>query len=234
MDIVVELEDGDIINLEVQKLGYRFPGERAACYSSDLLLRQYKRLRGERRKKFSYKEIRGVYTIVLFETSPKEFHRFPATYLHYFEQRSDTGLELELLQKYLFIPLDIFREIQHNKTITNELEAWLVFLSMDEPEMIIQLISAYPAFKPLYEQVYEICRNVEDVMGLFSEELRILDENTVQLMIDEMQETIDRQQAELAERDSRHQAELEETRQNMLLMQQRIDELEKLLKVQKS
>ena len=40
LDIVVELNDGSIANVEVQKLGYKFPGERAACYSADLLLRQ--------------------------------------------------------------------------------------------------------------------------------------------------------------------------------------------------
>ena len=45
-DVVVELEDGRILNLEMQKLGYKFPGERAACYIADLLLRQYKRVRG--------------------------------------------------------------------------------------------------------------------------------------------------------------------------------------------
>lgn len=199
MDIVVELEDGSIINLEVQKLGYRFPGERAACYSSDLLLRQYKRGRNKRGKKFSYKDIKGVYTIVLFENSPSEFGWYPDQYLHFFTQKSDTGIELELLQKYLFVPLDIFKKIlqNENRRIENELEAWLVFLGMDDPEMIVRLITAYPEFRPLYEQVYEICRNVEDVMGLFSDELRILDENTVQLMIDEMQETIDRQREEL-------------------------------------
>lgn len=40
---------------------------------------------------------------------------------------------------------------------------------------------------------------MEDVMGLFSEELRILDRNTVQYMIDEMQDTIDAQKVELGE-----------------------------------
>lgn len=30
MDIVVELSDGSIANVEVQKIGYRFPGERCA------------------------------------------------------------------------------------------------------------------------------------------------------------------------------------------------------------
>ena len=77
LDIVVEFEDGRIANVEVQKIGYLFPGERSACYSADLLLRQYKRLRDERKKQFSYRDIRTVYTIVLFEHSPEEFHAYP-------------------------------------------------------------------------------------------------------------------------------------------------------------
>jgi len=40
MDILVELEDGSLANVEVQKIPYRFPGERMSCYSADLLLRQ--------------------------------------------------------------------------------------------------------------------------------------------------------------------------------------------------
>ena len=44
-DIIVELEDGTLANIEVQKIGYAFPGARCACYSSDMLLRQYKRVR---------------------------------------------------------------------------------------------------------------------------------------------------------------------------------------------
>ena len=44
-DIIVELEDGTLANIEVQKIGYVFPGARCACYSSDMLLRQYKRVR---------------------------------------------------------------------------------------------------------------------------------------------------------------------------------------------
>ena len=115
MDIVVQLKDGSIVNLEIQKIGYKFPGERSACYSADLLLRQYKRVRSKRKEKFAYRDIKQVYTIVLFEHSPSAFRQFPDTYLHYFEQQSNTGLKMDLLQKYLFVPLDIFREIQHNK-----------------------------------------------------------------------------------------------------------------------
>ena len=76
-DIVVELEDHSIANVEVQKLGYYFPGQRSACYSADLLLRQYKRARDRKKQdglRFSYRDIQNVYTIILFEQSPNEFH----------------------------------------------------------------------------------------------------------------------------------------------------------------
>ncbi|MBO5459290.1 MAG: hypothetical protein J5981_03465, partial [Lachnospira sp.] len=51
----------------------------------------------------------------------------------------------------------------------------------------------------MYEEIYMMCRNVEKVMEMFSKELLELDKNTVQYMIDEMQETIDNQQSQLKE-----------------------------------
>ena len=102
-------------------------------------------------------------------------------------------MQIELLQKYIFIPLDIFKENQQNKDIKSKLDAWLVFLSMDNPEMIVKLIETYPEFKPMYEQIYDICRNIEEVMEMFSKELRELDRNTVLYMIDEMQDELHQQ-----------------------------------------
>lgn len=72
-----------------------------------------------------------------------------------------------------------------------------MFFSADTPEEIEKLIKAYPQFKPMYEEVYEMCRNMEEIMGLFSKELRELDRNTVQLMIDEMQEELEQKKAEI-------------------------------------
>ena len=100
-DIIVQLEDGTLANIEIQKIGYLFPGQRAACYGADLLLRQYKRVRSLRKKEFRYKDIKDVYVIVFFEKSPEEFHAFPDTYCHFFEQKSDTGLHLDLLEKFI-------------------------------------------------------------------------------------------------------------------------------------
>ena len=247
MDILVELADTSLANVEVQKIGYSFPGQRSACYSSDLLLRQYKRVKGEKKKAFSYKDIKSVYTIVFFETSIKEFHEYPQNYIHKFKQQSDTGLELELLQKYVFIPLDIFHGIYHNDgksngkngggNCWNRTEAWLTFLSTDEPEIIIELIRQYPEFKEMYEEIYVMCQNVEKVMEMFSKELIQLDRNTVQYMIDEMQdtidiqkETIDTQKEELEAKQetiNTQKEELETARRQLQEMAEKLRQLEK-------
>ena len=193
MDIVVQLEDGSIANVEIQKLGYRFPGERSACYSADLLLRQYKRVREQLGPTFSYKDIKKVYTIVLFETSNAFYKKFSEEiYIHRFRQTSDTGLETNLLQEYTFICLDIFGDIIQNeeREIENRLEEWLVFLSQDDPDMIIKLLNKNPGFQKIYEEVYNLCLNSERMMNMFSKELEILDRNTVKLMIDEMEEEL--------------------------------------------
>ena len=231
-DIVVELEDSTLANLEVQKIGYLFTGQRSACYSSDMLLRQYKRVRSQKKKKFSYKDIKSVYTIILYEKSPKQFHEFPHTYLHYFQQESDTGLDLELLQKYLFIPLDIFRKIQHNKTINTRLEAWLTFFSTDDPDRIVQLIETWPDFRQMYQEAYQLCRKTEAVMGLFSEELQELDRNTVQLMIDEMQTELERlreEQKEVTLEIQQYQKERQQYQEERQLYQKREQQYQKAL-----
>lgn len=203
MDIVVQFEDGSIANVEVQKVGYLFSGQRSACYSSDLLLRQYKRVRLELGKSFTYKEIKKVYTIVLFEKSNAAFTKFSKEqYIHRFEQKSDTGVEMDLLQEYTFICLDIFNNTIHNegRKIESRLEEWLVFLSQDDPDMIINLLNCNPEFKKIYEEVYTICLNMERMMSMFSKELEILDRNTVKLMVDEMIEEYTKMTEEHAKR----------------------------------
>ena len=201
-DIVVEFEDGALADIEIQKIGYAFPGERSACYSADLLLRQYKRVREKQRGqkgKFSYKNIKNVYTIVIFEKSPMEIRMLENRYIHKSFWGFDTGLKMNLLQNFIFIALDIFRKNMENKTVENELDAWLMFFASEEPERIIELIESYPGFREIYGDIYEICLNMEKVMGMYSKELRELDRNTVQYMIDEMQETIDAQKQALNE-----------------------------------
>ena len=229
-DIIVELEDGSIANVEIQKIGYLFPGQRSACYSADMLLRQYKRVRNQQKKKFSYYQIKNVFLIVLYEKSPKEFKKYPQEYMHHSKQVFNTGLELELLQEYVMIPLDIFRETMQNKPIETLLEAWLIFLSSDNPERIIELITKYPRFKPLYETLYRMCQNVEGVMGFFSEELKIMDRNLTTYMMEEQQKELEESKRlleEIQKEVEKNQKELEESRKELEESQKELEKSQK-------
>lgn len=95
-----------------------------------------------------------------------------------------------------------------------------MFLSSDEPEDIVRLITDYPEFKVIYDEVYNLCLNVEKVMEMFSKELKELDQNTVQLMIDEMQEELDAKDVEI-----------ENQKKELESKDNRIRELEEKLKV---
>ena len=79
-------------------------------------------------------------------------------------------------------------------------------------------MQTYPEFREIYEEGYEICRNVERVMEMFSKELYELDRNTVQYMIDEMQDTIDAQRDELNKQNQtiKELQELHEEHEKML------------------
>ena len=152
------------------------------------------------------------------------------------KQQSDTGLQLELLQEYVFIALDIFQETLDNKgvTITNELEAWLTFLSIDDPDTILKLIRSYPKFEPIYRDIYEMCLNLERMIEMFSKELTELDKNTVQYMIDEMQDKIDAQERTIQSMQEAHEKELlslqEAQKKKLLSLQEEIDRLKQKLK----
>ena len=128
---------------------------------------------------------------------------FQNIYLHHSKQVFDSGLQLKLLQEYIMIPLDIFHKTMQNKSIETPLEAWLTFLSDDRPDKIVELITKFPFFKAMYETLYQMCQNVERVMEMFSEELRILDRNTVKYMIEEQQQEIDSLKALNEEKDAR-------------------------------
>ncbi|GFH92449.1 chromosome partition protein Smc [Lachnospiraceae bacterium] len=197
MDIVVEMGDGSIADVEIQKIPYLFPGERAACYSADLLMRQYLRVKGERGKKFSYRDIKKVYTVVLLEKSSEDFRTVPEAWIHKSRQKSDTGIELELLQEYVFIALDMFRKVSDNKRTGSELEAWMQMLSSSKPAVHAQIADKSLIFKGIYDEIEAFRQDIGGVLNMFSDALRILDRNTVQLMIDEMKEELEGTKEEL-------------------------------------
>ena len=70
MDMLVELEDGSLVNVEIQKIPYTFPGQRITCYLADTMTRQYAKVKSEKGNYFTYKDLNKVITIVIYENSP--------------------------------------------------------------------------------------------------------------------------------------------------------------------
>ncbi len=198
MDILVELQSGSLCNVEIQKSPYDFPGQRAACYSSELVIRQYSRVRQRMREQglpFSYQSLSRVYTIVLLEKSEGEFLRYSDHYIHRSAQVFDTGLSLNLLQEYVFISLDIFRNIVHN--ITKELDAWLLFLSSDRPADIARIIYAFPEFAEYYRDLVNFRHNPKELVHMFSSLLAELDRDEFISMMERTRKSLKEQEQKI-------------------------------------
>ena len=203
LDILVQLEDGSIANVEIQKIPYTFPGERMSCYSSDLMLRQYTRVKSSKGSSFTYKDLKTVYTIVIYEKSPDACltDALSDIYLHHGRIIFDTGIELKLLQEFYVVALDVFKESKYAKDI-NELNAWLSLLTAQSVDDLAALVSDYPWMEAICKDMFEYMYDPEEVITMFSEALRMLDENTVHYMIDELQKERDKAVAALSEKDA--------------------------------
>ncbi|MEE1042227.1 MAG: hypothetical protein U0L10_16180, partial [Lachnospiraceae bacterium] len=102
-----------------------------------------------------------------------------------------------------------------------EKEAWLAFLSSDDPRVILRILEDYPGiFRPLYDRICTMCQNTKEMMHMFSEELSILDKNTVMMMIEEQQETIEQQKQEL----SKQKQELSQQKQEIERLRRELEE----------
>ena len=198
MDIIVRLSDGSYTTVEMQRLGYLFPGERTSCYLSDMMMRQYQKVRSDRGNKFSYKDLNKVNLIVIMEESSKEFKAVAPEYIHRREMSFDSGAKVKNLENVTYISLDTFKEKNHNE-IETELDAWLTFFTAEEPEDVLRLINSHPEFLPMYQEITEFRKDPAEVIGMFSEELRILDRNTTKYMIDELHEQVEASASKIKE-----------------------------------
>ena len=195
MDIIVRLSDGSIVDVEMQKYGYLFTGERSSCYLSDMVMRQYNRIKKKKKKDFQFKHMKPVYLIILMEKSSKEFKQVSPQYIHRLQQTFDSGVKLNLLSNLTYISLDTFKDVSQN--ISNKLEAWLTFLSSDRPEDMLRLVEKYPEFVECYHDIAEFRINPEELITMFSEALIQMDKNTVKYMIEEQQKELEAQEKEL-------------------------------------
>ncbi len=231
MDVLVELEDGSLTNVEIQKVPYAFPAERMTCYSSDLVMRQYARAKSLRGDKFSYRDMRKVYTIVIFENSAGNFHRMPEAYIHRGRVAFDTGLEMDFLQEYCLVALDVFRQISY-AVDRNEQTAWLSLLVTETVEEAERLMTEYPWLEEIYREIAMLRQKPEEVLYMFSEALRIMDRNTVRYMVEEQQKELEEKQRQIdaqQEQLKESQEQLKESQEKLGEKQRQIDDQQKKL-----
>ncbi len=186
LDIIVELSDGSLVNVEIQKISYLFPAERMSCYSSDLVIRQYLRKKNLDEKGFVFKDMSKVYTIVIYENAPEEFRKDTKNYRHYGKTTFDTGVKIELLQEYCIIVLDIFKKYHYNED--TKLNGWLSFLTTETVEEAEELVVRYPWLAGVYNDAMELELDKEVMSNMFSEALYEIDRNTTKYMIDLLKE----------------------------------------------
>ncbi|MDD3339578.1 MAG: hypothetical protein PHS82_12065 [Lachnospiraceae bacterium] len=142
-------------------------------------------------------------------------------YYHYGKQEFDTGRDLNLLQEYIYIPLDISLDNFHKNTHNEikELDAWLCFLSSDNLEDMLRILEAYPDFIALYKEIMEFQAKPEELIGMFSEALEIMDLNTTRYMIEEQAKEIEEQKEALdkqAKENEMLRAELEKLKSKIV------------------
>lgn len=233
LDIIVRLSDGSIVDVEMQKHGYLFTGERSSCYMADMIMRQYNRVKAIKQEEFKFSDMKPVYLIVLMEKSTKEFRAVAPTYIHRFEKSFDSGVEVNLLSNLTYISLDTFREVGEN--ISNKMVAWLTFLSSDEPEKMLQLVELYPEFVECYHDIMEFRKRPEELITMFSEALIQMDKNTVKYMIEEQQKELEENKKELEENKKEleeNRKEIEENKKELEEKQRQIENLENVNEVQ--
>ena len=178
--------DGSIMNVEIQKIGYDFPGERASCYTADMIMRQYNYLKS-RNQNFTYRDMKPVYLIVFMENSPSLF-KSTSRYIHKKCSHFDTDIKLNLLENIIFISLDTFHSMIHNINTTQD--AWLEFLTEDNPEKIVQFVNQFPEFLPCYQDLISFREKPEELIHMFSDALRELDKNTERYMVEELNKEV--------------------------------------------
>ena len=230
MDMVVMMSDGSIANIEIQKISYDFQAERISCYSADLVLRQYKMITGNREiggagsdggsmkgsSKPSYKDMRPVHTIILFDNSSLISEVDKALYFHVGKTKFNTGIKIKLLQDYVLVSLDTFKKYRYSdirkgrievtkydydrtqyseKQVTEKMKLdRLKYLSLfvaETPEEIERLIEIFPDLESVRQDINEYLERPREVLNMFSEALRILDRNTAELMVDRMKDEMD-------------------------------------------
>ena len=98
------------------------------------------------------------------------------------------GDELNLLDNISFISLDTFKTEVHN--VSTKRDAWLKFMTEDDPDEIVRFVNQYPEFLPCYHDLIAFRQNPKELVNMFSDALREMDKNTERYMVEELNKEV--------------------------------------------
>ena len=158
----------------------------------------------------SYENMKKVHTIIFFEKSSSSLKspKDKRLYFHVGKTVFNTEINMKLLQEYHLISLDTFRKYRYSDIIEGRIDSAdidcddtqyenrltekmrrdrLMYLSLftaETPDEINRLAALFPELFPIRQKIREYLTRPEEVINMFSEALRILDNNTAELMAD--------------------------------------------------
>ena len=158
----------------------------------------------------SYENMKKVHTIIFFEKSSSSLKspKDKRLYFHVGKTVFNTEINMKLLQEYHLISLDTFRKYRYSDIIEERIDSAdidcddtqyenrltekmrrdrLMYLSLftaETPDEINRLAALFPELFPIRQKIREYLTRPKEVINMFSEALRILDNNTAELMAD--------------------------------------------------
>ena len=99
-------------------------------------------------------------------------------------------------KEFCLIALDVFREIPYTEGKKSEQKAWLFLLTTENLEDAERWIREYPWLEEIYQEIAVLRRKPEEVLGMWSEALRMLDENSLKYYVDELREQVKKAEEE--------------------------------------
>ena len=211
----------------------------------------------------SYENMKKVHTIIFFEKSSSSLKspKDKRLYFHVGKTVFNTEINMKLLQEYHLISLDTFRKYRYSDIIEGRIDSvdfdcddsqyeigltekmrtdrlkYLSLFCAETPDEINRLVSFFPDLYAIRQKINEYLTRPEEVLNMFSEALRILDNNTAELMADRYKAELEvankkaeRWKAEAEKRSTEAEARRVEAEQGRAQAEARIKELEDQLK----
>ena len=124
------------------------------------------------------------------------------TCFHHGKISYGSGLKLEMLDEYFLIALDVFKKIPYAEDNKSDLHAWLSLLTTENLTDAERNMRHYPWLEPIYQEIALLRRSPEEVIGMWSEALRILDENSLKYYVEELKDELDKEKMRIQEKDA--------------------------------